>query len=104
MNAPHRATDLLDPQHHATWAPAVVSGQPTHRLQFPSIDPGRSGDEPTGTSDAWRRVVRRATQVAATDATTCLQGESGTGKEVVARFIHRRSPRRRGPFVAINCA
>jgi transcriptional regulator with PAS, ATPase and Fis domain len=40
----------------------------------------------------------------ATEATTCLQGESGTGKEVVARFIHNRSPRRRGPFVAINCA
>ena len=42
--------------------------------------------------------------MAATDATTCLQGESGTGKEVIARFIHRRSPRRHGPFIAINCA
>jgi two-component system response regulator FlrC len=42
--------------------------------------------------------------VAATDATTCLQGESGTGKEVIARFIHQRSPRSHGPFIAINCA
>src|SRR5262249_6245820 len=42
--------------------------------------------------------------VAATEATTCLQGESGTGKEVIARFIHQRSPRWRGPFIAINCA
>jgi transcriptional regulator with PAS, ATPase and Fis domain len=49
-------------------------------------------------------VLRRAIQVAATDTTTCLQGESGVGKEVVARFIHRASARRRGPFVAINCA
>jgi transcriptional regulator with PAS, ATPase and Fis domain len=48
--------------------------------------------------------LKLANQVAATDATTCLQGESGTGKEVIARFIHRQSPRRRGPFVAINCA
>src|SRR5262245_42766132 len=48
--------------------------------------------------------MRRATQVAATEATTCLQGDSGTGKEVIARFIHQRSPRSRGPFVAINCA
>ena len=42
--------------------------------------------------------------MAATEATTCLQGESGTGKEVIARFIHQRSPRWRGPFIAINCA
>ena len=49
-------------------------------------------------------MIRRATQVAATEATTCLQGESGTGKEVIARFIHQRSPRWRGPFIAINCA
>jgi two-component system NtrC family response regulator len=52
----------------------------------------------------WREVIRRATRVAATEATTCLQGESGTGKEVIARFIHRRSPRRHAPFIAINCA
>jgi Nif-specific regulatory protein len=42
--------------------------------------------------------------VAATETTALLQGESGTGKEVVARFIHRASPRKNGPFVAINCA
>jgi transcriptional regulator with PAS, ATPase and Fis domain len=59
---------------------------------------------PVGQSPAWCEVLRRAIQVAATDTTTCLQGESGVGKEVVARFIHRASPRRRGPFVAINCA
>ena len=59
---------------------------------------------PVGQSPAWRDVLRRAIQVAATDTTTCLQGESGVGKDVVARLIHRASPRRRGPFVAINCA
>ena len=65
---------------------------------------GRHIDAPIGTSEAWRDVIRRATQVAATEVTTCLQGESGTGKEVIARFIHQRSPRWRGPFIAINCA
>jgi transcriptional regulator with PAS, ATPase and Fis domain len=59
---------------------------------------------PVGHSAAWRDVLRRAIQVAATETTTCLQGESGVGKEVVARVIHRASPRCRGPFVAINCA
>src|SRR5262245_50854497 len=63
---------------------------------------------PTGTvigdSLQWRAVLKRASKVAGTEATTCLQGESGTGKEVIARFIHGRSPRRRGPFIAINCA
>jgi len=57
-----------------------------------------------GESPLWRAVLKRAHQVAPTDATICLQGESGTGKELIARFIYNASPRRRGPFVAINCA
>ena len=57
-----------------------------------------------GASPQWRAVLKQASQVAATEATTCLRGESGTGKEVVARFIHDTSPRKNGPFVAINCA
>src|SRR5215831_13550983 len=61
-------------------------------------------DTPVGTSSQWLAVLKRASRVAATETTTCLQGESGTGKEVVARFIHAASPRGGGPFVAINCA
>jgi transcriptional regulator with PAS, ATPase and Fis domain len=68
------------------------------------LDRIRRGGEAVGDSAAWREVLRRATQVAATETTVFLHGESGTGKEVVARFIHRASPRSRGPFVAINCA
>src|ERR1700736_5056272 len=66
---------------------------------------GQSGPlRVVGQSPEWRQVLRKATQVARTDTTVFLQGESGTGKEVVARFIHRASPRKTGPFVAINCA
>ena len=57
-----------------------------------------------GQSRAWKEVLTQATQVAATDTTALLLGESGTGKEVVARFLHRASPRKNGPFVALNCA
>ena len=57
-----------------------------------------------GESARWREVLMQATQVAATDTTVLLLGESGTGKEVVARFLHRASQRKNGPFVALNCA
>src|SRR5262245_60192678 len=103
MNAQHVGTAVLDREHSTACAPAMLSGQGINRRPIASIDIG-GVDTPVGTSDAWRDVIRRATQVAVTEATTCLQAESGTGKEVIARFIHYHSPRRRGPFIAINCA
>src|SRR5262245_43066487 len=93
MNAVHATTDFTDHRY-----------SPVDRCNVSSIDDGRMSEHVFGTSVAWQQVLKRAARVAATEATTCLQGESGTGKEVVARFIHCRSPRRRGPFIAINCA
>jgi transcriptional regulator with PAS, ATPase and Fis domain len=57
-----------------------------------------------GSSEPIRRVRDRIERVAATDFTVLVEGESGTGKELVARQIHELSRRRRGPFVAVNCA
>ncbi|MBF8300818.1 MAG: zraR 9 [Acidobacteria bacterium] len=57
-----------------------------------------------GHSKPWRNVLAQAARVAQTETTVLLTGESGTGKEVIARFLHQGSPRKHGPFVAINCA
>jgi two-component system response regulator FlrC len=49
-------------------------------------------------------LLKFASEVAKSQASVPVQGESGTGKELLARFIHERSRRRTGPFVAVNCA
>lgn len=66
--------------------------------------PVPAGQEFVGSSPATRRLIERARQVARTDADILLEAESGTGKEVLARFVHRASPRCARPFVAVNCA
>jgi two-component system, NtrC family, response regulator AtoC len=55
-------------------------------------------------SEAMRKALQLAAQVAKQPTTVLLTGESGTGKEVVARFVHRSSPRAAEAFVAVNCA
>lgn len=57
-----------------------------------------------GASPVLEEVKKRAVRFARTSATVLITGESGTGKEMFAQSIHNLSPRRRGPFVAVNCA
>ena len=57
-----------------------------------------------GDSPKMQRVIDLVARVADSQASVIIRGESGTGKEMVARLIHGNSPRRDGPFVAINCA
>ena len=56
-----------------------------------------------GSSAAMQEVFRKVQKVASTDITVMVTGETGTGKELIAREIHNRSPRAKGPFISINC-
>ncbi len=57
-----------------------------------------------GNSPQMQDVITKLQRIAPTDATVLIQGETGTGKELVAKAIHQNSPRKKRPFVALNCA
>lgn len=104
---------LVDPERLVPPLPApnlhgpdVAARRVTKAAERSFDNPGGMPIEETlvGESAAWRYVVFRLEQVAATHATVLLLGETGTGKELVARAIHRRSARAKEKFVALNCA
>lgn len=72
----------------------------------PFVPPGRSDYRFEGvcSPDGLGKIVDLLAMVAPTDASVLILGESGTGKELVARSLHENSPRRQGPFLAVNCA
>ena len=73
-------------------------------LDVPAPSPlGPPSADIIGESAVMRRIFDTIRRVARTDVTVLISGESGTGKELVARAIHTNSPRRKRPFVAINC-
>jgi transcriptional regulator with PAS, ATPase and Fis domain len=78
--------------------PVRIGAFPPSRPKTPPVD-GLVYADP-----AMLAVVQRAQRIARSDASVLIRGESGTGKEVIARHIHRSSPRAGGPFVAVNCA
>ncbi|CAH2799204.1 MAG: Sigma-54 dependent DNA-binding transcriptional regulator [uncultured Paraburkholderia sp.] len=68
----------------------------------PPVAPA-GNDEMVGTCEAMQQLFHTIRKVANTDASMFISGESGTGKELTALAIHERSPRRKAPFIAINC-
>jgi formate hydrogenlyase transcriptional activator len=87
--------------------PSVVTPetQPEHGDFDLRDQPGgdKAFEEIVGDSAPLREVLRQTRTVAATDATVLLLGETGTGKELVARAVHRFSPRAGSNFVSVNC-
>ena len=77
-------------------------------LSAPPIAPARRGDEGwrseiVSRSARMEEVLAEARMVAQSDASVLLRGDSGAGKELLARAIHKASPRAKKPFVAVNC-
>jgi two-component system response regulator HydG len=89
---------------------AEASGAPhdraTQELDLSLALPGASDHTPgfLGESPLVKNLLARVAKAAPSEATCLVAGESGTGKELVARALHDLSPRRRGPFVVLNCA
>jgi two-component system, NtrC family, response regulator AtoC len=77
-----------------------------HRISYsaPQIPGEGAARECVGTSRGMRQVFRVVERLTRVNTSVLIRGENGTGKELVARAIHFNSPRKDGPFVALNCA
>ncbi len=73
-------------------------------IEEETVEVQHNFEEIIGTSTAMKRVLGQVEVVAPTVATVLILGETGTGKELIARAIHRMSPRRSLPFITLNCA
>lgn len=77
-----------------------------HEVSTPNVEPAAQVQAPEilGQAAAMQEVFRAIGRLAQSHATVLINGESGTGKELVARALHRHSPRKDKPFIAINTA
>ncbi len=92
----HDPLEVCDPEVRY-----IVVIRPAEEAADDSAPTGFSGL--VARSPAMLRIIRLIEDLQASEVTVLVTGESGTGKEVVARALHAHSPRRDGPFVAVNC-
>ncbi len=108
LNKPYDVDELLT-LISETLDKKVTSSSSNAIVTFKESRPGLAPIEGdfgsiVGEHPLMKEVFAKIDQVAGRDTTVLITGESGTGKELIAREIHKRSPRANGPFVAINCA
>lgn len=94
----------LSPFRWITFVQDLRERERLESIEDEDVELKQDFDEIVGGSAALRRVQRQVEVVAPTDANVLILGETGTGKELVARAIHRMSPRKNLPFVTLNCA
>ena len=92
----------LSPFRWITIVQTLTGGDGAEKIDNESE--GDNFEEIVGRSAALKRILKQIETVAPTDATVLILGETGTGKELIARAVHRMSPRRGLPFITLNCA
>ncbi len=100
----HSLQQEVETRRHAEGELAVLKNRLEAENVYLQEEISSHFEEIVGESEAMRKVLFKVEQVAATDATVLILGETGTGKELIARALHRLSPRRDRPLVKVNCA
>lgn len=94
----------LSPFRWITFVQDLRQRDQIENIESEGVEGKQNFEEMVGNSAALRRIQRQVEVVAPTDANVLILGETGTGKELLARAIHRLSPRRNLPFISLNCA
>lgn len=81
-----------------------ISGGEEDSSSFPLSGSSKFSIPITTQNRKMKEILEVCQRVASSKATVLIQGESGTGKELISRYLHGKSPRSQGPFVAVNCA
>ena len=94
---------LLAAGYSETWSKPIVLEEVLDNIRR-RIERKQLADDTgiVGESEAIREMLVKVEQIAPVSSTVLIEGESGTGKELVARAIHKLSPRKNGPFIAVN--